>query len=107
MFIIFLVSCKTETKDTVKFEKAKWVMQENNDYPHRNAMLHDLVYNVPLKGLHCDSLINLLGAPTRIDSSYLFYRVEQKRIGFFPLHTRTLVIKMAADSTVAWRKIHE
>ena len=77
------------------------------DYPYRNEMLKDLVYNVALKGSKKEEVIDLLGQPDRSDSSYLFYAIAQERIGFFPLHTKTLVIKLTKDSTVEWRKIHE
>lgn len=87
-------------------------MKEDNDssqpdYLYRNEMLKDLISNHSLKGLKKDELIDLLGPPDRIDSGYLFYMIAQKRLYFFPLHTKTLVIKLAKDSTVEWRKIHE
>lgn len=80
-------------------------MQDGKDYPYRKQMLDDLISNQQLKGLKKDSVFHLLGQPDRTDSNYLFYRISQKRIGFFPLQTRTLVIKFTND-TVEWRKIH-
>src|SRR5688572_25408591 len=89
-----------------KFDPVKWKIKEGEDYPFREKMVKDLVYNVTLKGTKHEQLIQLLGPPDRVDSSYLFYRVFQKRINFFPLSTKTLVIKLTKDSTVEWRKIH-
>jgi len=89
-----------------KFDKIKWQVKEDKDYPYRSKMLEDLISNHPLKGLKKDELIDILGLPDRTDSSYLFYRIAQKRIGVFPLSTKTLVIKLNKDGTVAWRKIH-
>jgi hypothetical protein len=111
-FLLFTGSCSDNSKradknvNPEKFDKNKWSLQGGDDYPYRGQMLDDLVYNVKLKGLKKAELINLLGEPDRSDSSYLFYKVSQKRIGFFPLQTRTLVIKLKSDSTVEWRKIH-
>ncbi len=119
-FLIFIItflavgfSCENNSKQDgadksqQPFDKIKWVMRSGDDYPYRDKMLEDLVANVTLKGLTYKELIDVLGAPDRKDSSYLFYRVAQQRIGFFPLHTKTLVIKFDRDSTVEWRKIHE
>ncbi len=106
-------SCRNEAqqpgtgKSHQKFDQTKWLTKNDDDYPYRDKMLDDLVSNVTLKGLKYNELVGLLGAPDRKDSSYLFYRVAQQRIGLFPLHTKTLVIKFAKDSTVEWRKIHE
>lgn len=111
---IFLLVCACNNKGTQpganlphqKFDATKWKIKEGDDYPFRENMLKDLVENVTLKGIKHDQLIQLLGRPDRVDSSYLFYRVFQKRIDFFPLSTKTLVIKLTKDSTVEWRKIH-
>ena len=89
-----------------KFDAIKWRIKEGEDYPFRENMLNDLVYKVTLKGIKHDQLIQLLGQPDRVDSSYLFYRVFQMRVDFFVLSTKTLVIKLRKDSTVEWRKIH-
>lgn len=69
-------------------------------------MLKDLIDNHPLNGIRKEELIDLLGQPDRSDKGYLFYSIAQRRIYFFPLQTKTLVIKLARDSTVEWRKIH-
>ncbi len=90
-----------------KFDQQKWNIQQGDDHPYRDEMLDDLVAYVRLKGLKKDELINLLGKPSRIDSSYFFYRIVQERIGLLPLHTKTLVIKLNKDGIVEWRKIHE
>jgi hypothetical protein len=91
----------------VPFDKNKWTDKKGEDYPHRDGMLKDLMENQKLKTMRGSEVLDLLGQPDRIDSSYFFYRVAQKRVGFVPLHTKTLVIKLAADSTVDWVKIHE
>ncbi|MGN6531995.1 MAG: hypothetical protein ACTHK0_09605 [Ginsengibacter sp.] len=81
---------------------------KGTEYPYRNRMVKDLIANQSLKGLKKEDVISLLGEPTRTDSSYLFYMVDQTLFAnFFPLHTKTLVIKIGKDSTVEWRKIHQ
>ena len=40
-------------------------------------------------------------------TGYVRHRDQELFANFFPLHTKTLVIKLAEDSTVEWRKIHE
>ena len=60
-----------------------------------------------LRDLKRDEILELLGEPTRVDTNYLFYRVSQKRLGLWPIHTKSMVIQLAEDSTVNWVKIHE
>ena len=63
--------------------------------------------NQELKHMDKQAYIDLLGTPDRIDNNYMFYMVSQKRIGLWPLHTKTLVIKMSNDSTENSVLIHE
>jgi len=98
---------ETGTMAETKFDEIKWKTKKDLDYPFREEMLDDLISNHLPKELKRGEILDLLGQPDRIDSSYLFYRVFQKRIGFFPLHTTTLVIKLSPDSTINWVKIHK
>jgi hypothetical protein len=114
----FGMSCNTGTREDnvsagiapetrMEFESTKWKEKKDRDYPHRAAMLDDLVDNEKLKKLKRDEVINMLGEPDRSDTLYLFYRVAQKRLYSWPIHTTTLVIKFKEDSTVHWVKIHQ
>lgn len=98
---------QTAASGEIAFNKTKWSLTNGADYPHRDSMLTDLMGSYELHGITKDSIITMLGQPSRTDSLYLFYRIAQKRIGFFPLHTKTLVFKLHPDSTVLWIKIHE
>ena len=82
-------------------------MKKDSDYPYRNKMLKDLIASDTLKRLKKEEIINMLGEPDRIDSAYLFYPIAQERLGFFPLHTKTLVIKLSNDSTANSVMIHK
>jgi hypothetical protein len=95
-----------EVRD-IKFDETKWRVKKDQDYPHRDEMLDDLIESGKLKGLKSDEVLDLLGQPDRTDTSYLFYQVAQKRMGFMVLHTKTLVVKLDEDSTVQWVKIHQ
>ena len=113
LFLLFLgnyLLTKNRRQDVSqeKFDKIKWRTKDGRDYPYRNGMLNDLVYNQKLKGLKKEEVLNLLGQPNRTDSNYLFYTIYQEFLGDIPVpvHTKTLVIKLAQD-TVEWRKIHE
>jgi len=121
-FLIILLlgclACKTEreeksdvvdrgTEAEITFDKTKWRAREGSDYPYRDQMLNDIVYNDTVRELNEDEIIELLGEPDRSNDGYLYYMIAQKRLGFWPLHTKTLVIKLAEDSTIDWIKIHE
>ncbi|MFC2107706.1 hypothetical protein ACFLRY_05175 [Bacteroidota bacterium] len=92
--------------DTI-FDKTKWRVKDGSDYPYRDQMLHDIVYNDTVRSLNENEIIELLGEPDRINEGFLYYMISQKRIGFWPLHTRTLVIKISEDTSIEWIKIHE
>ncbi len=62
LLFLSLLACKNtkQDKNEEKFDKTKWVTKNNLDYPYRNEMLKDLVYNTKLKGLKQDEVFNLL-----------------------------------------------
>ncbi len=110
---VFCLACidKTEKSDgttqEIAFDETKWKLKKDRDYPYRNSMLGDLMRNDKIRELKTKELLDMMGKPDRTDSSYLFYMITQKRIGFWPLHTKSLVIKLSEDSTINWMKIHE
>ncbi len=95
------------TKAEITFDKTKWRVKEGMDYPYRVHMLNSIVYNDTVRALYKAELLDLLGDPDRRNDSYLYYTISQRRLGFWPLHTKTLVIKLSEDSTIDWIKIHE
>jgi hypothetical protein len=119
--VFFLISCyacnneksgytkemQPEVDNEIVFNKEKWMMKEGKDYPFREKMLNDVLYNDTIRTLNKDEILNLLGEPDRIQEKYLYYMIAQKRIFDWPLHTRTVVIKFSDWDTVEWIKIHE
>ena len=111
--LLFLccLACKNTGKEAKqeKFDKIKWGTTYGAQYPYRDNMLTDLITNYELTGLKKGEVVNLLGPPNRSGSGYLFYTIvyEYRGNSPVPLHTKTLVIKLAKDSTVEWREIHE
>ncbi|MCF6130277.1 hypothetical protein L1S35_11385 [Flavobacterium sp. AS60] len=97
----------SEAQTEITFEKEKWKIQEGEDYPYRNSMLNDLVSSGRIKTLTKVEILDLLGKPNRIDNNHFFYMIAQERIQSWPLHTKTLVIKLKDDESVEWVKIHE
>ncbi len=77
------------------------------DYVYRDKMLKHLIDSVKLHGITKNELFTLLGQPETSNNGYHYYTIAQERFGLLPIHTKTLVIKLTADSTVEWRKIHE
>jgi hypothetical protein len=102
------IACQNSAHENeIAFERAKWQTKTGDDYPYRNRMLVDLISSDTLKRLNKQQLVEMLGAPDRIDNNYLFYLVEQQRAQFFTLHTKNMVVKLSKDDTVEWVKIHE
>lgn len=111
-FILLLTSCNKQEETVVKnqiieFNKEKWLIQDGYTYPNRDKMLPVLFTNDTLKKLERKDIYSLLGEPNRTDKNYLFYTVSQRRIGFFPLHTKTLVIKLQGNDSLNKVMIHE
>ncbi|MBS1731905.1 MAG: hypothetical protein JST02_01290 [Bacteroidetes bacterium] len=108
---LFCWSCDHNRKQSSgadeKFDSAKWMVNTDGKFPHRDAMLNDLLANSTLQRKKRAEVLRLLGEPTREDNGYLFYLVSQEKIGFFPLHTKTLVIKFTEYKVVEWVKIHK
>lgn len=95
------------TASDAKFNQAKWNTKDGSDYPYRDEMLKDVVYNDTIRTLNKDEILKLLGTPDKIVENHLYYMISQKRLGFFPLHTKTMVIKLSNDNSIEWIKIHK
>lgn len=116
--LLFCLACNTdkdEKSDTadegpeveIKFDQKKWSTRDGRDYPYRDQMLNDVVYNDSIRSLYEDEIIGLLGEPDRRNDGYLYYMIAQKRLGIWALHTKTMVIKLDEDGAIDWIKIHE
>ena len=98
---------KEEADSEMVFNEDKWKTKEGADYPYRDLMLNNIVYNDTVRSLSKDEIINLLGDPDRIHEDHFYYMIAQKRLLSWPLHTKTMVIKFYDDNTIEWIKIHE
>ena len=96
-----------ELDPEIEFDMVKWKVKKNLDYPYRNQMLKDLMANHSLKELKKEQIIELLEQPQRSDNDFLFYTIAQKHLILFPLHTKTLVIKLSVAGTKNKVMVHE
>ena len=114
LFLSLLFACfacstgegEQSTEDQTTFDKTLWNTREGIDYPYRDQMVNDVLYNDTVRDLSKQQLINLLGDPDRIQEGHLYYTVSQKRLFNWPLHTKTLVVKLS-DDKIEWIKLHE
>jgi len=122
VFIVFLFvfcfACKSDREENVEnkkrnkdsemvFDKEKWKVKEGKDYPYRDKMINDIVYNDTIRMLNKEQLLKLLGKPDYIKESHLYYRIIETRIGNWAIKTKTMVIKLIEDRSIEWIKIHE
>lgn len=100
---------ETKPESEMAFDKTKWQLKDGKDYPYREKMLNDILYNDTIRGVNKNEILALLGQPSweRENKQYLYYMIKQKRLLSWPLHTRTMVIKLTKDNTIEWIKIHE
>lgn len=109
-FIVILLlglSCTTTSVEQIPFEKSKWEIMQGLDYPYRPQMVDTLLYSDLLRKLPRSAILDSLGQPDRMHQNHLYYQIAQRRIGLWPLHTTTLVIKLNEDENVDWIKLHQ
>jgi len=109
LILLLLVSCasKVDNVIAIPFEKIQWQIKKDGDYIYRAQMVQDVLYNDTIRSLNKNQIIHTLGKPDRINEGHLYYMIAQKRMGTWPLNTRTLVIKLKDDQAVDWIKLHE
>ena len=95
-----------EAEVNIPFDREKWNMKEDLDYPFRARMLDDVLYNDTIRSLKKEEILELLGEPDRISEGHLYYQITQKRMGSWTLHQKSMVIKFENDSTIEWIKTH-
>ena len=112
LIIVLLVgkSCQPNLKHAkidLKFNANKWKIKEGMDFPYREQMLDSVIYNDSIRALTKSQLIQTLGEPNRMQDSHLYYTINQTFLGAWPLHKKTMVIKLTSKDQVEWIKIHE
>ena len=115
---MFCFACKSDRDENVEnqkknqvgetvFDKEKWKTKDGKDYPYRDKMINDIVYNDTIRALNKYQLIELLGEPDYIREGHLYYRINETRLGNWTIKTKTMVIKLVDDRSIEWIKIHE
>lgn len=103
--IALLVACNNKE---VKFDKNKWNIKNDMEYPFRRQMLNDLTTNYKLIGLNYSQLIELLGRPNYKDSiSVAYIIVENYGLDIDPVYTKNLDFTFSKDSTITSFKVDE
>ncbi|MCB0280198.1 MAG: hypothetical protein KDD94_11870 [Calditrichaeota bacterium] len=84
--------------EQIPFDAAKWQIKEKRKYPWRKQMTDELLYTDTLRLLNKEEILSLLGEPDRMDKNYLFYIIDQGRIGYWVLSQQTLVVILSDTS---------
>jgi len=108
---IFLANCEESRNDALEspsteFNSDKWKFQEQGKYPHRGAMVDEVLYGDRIRSLKKSEVLDVLGDPDREEKDHLYYTISQTRLGNWPLSTQTLVIKFKKAGGVDWIKLH-
>ena len=96
-----------DSEDTKEFDKDKWKSRDDTGYTYRADMIDDVLYNDTVRSLSRTEVLALFGEPDRINELYFYYTISQKKLGFWPLHSKTMVIKFQDENTIEWIKVHE
>lgn len=92
--------------DNSIFDQDKWMTVEDGEYPYRDQMVHDVLYNDTIRDLSKDQLTELLGEPNDVREGHLYYSISRSNLGGWTLSAKTLVVKLVGDSSIAWIKLH-
>ncbi|MEQ3690382.1 MAG: hypothetical protein ABNG98_02565 [Flavobacterium sp.] len=118
LLFVFLscIACeKSEPKESkiksvqpiIELNKVNWNTKEGEEYSFRELLIDSVIENKELRSLKQNELLNVLGEPNRMENNHLYYTISQKKLGFWPLNQKTLVIKYSESDTITWIKIHE
>ena len=118
LLFVFLscFACKKSKKEdfealnsqpVLELNKTNWNTKEGEKYSYRELLLDSVVYNKKIRSLGKNELLNLLGEPNRMENNHLYYTISQEKIGLWPLHTKTVVIKLSENDTITWIKVHK
>ena len=103
---IVLFSCNSGA-EKVAFDQEEWLIKDGRDYPFRDQMVDAVLYNDTIRTLDKDEIFKLLGEPDRINEGHLYYLIAQQRLFAWPLHNKTLVVKLRDNKSIEWIKIHK
>ena len=81
--------------------------REGASYACRDQMVDAVLYSDTLRSLKRAELLLRLGKPDREQEGHLYYTVAENRLGFWTLNQKSIVIKLKADDSVEWIKLHE
>ena len=98
---------EVKPENEMVFDKEKWVTKKGKDYPYRDRMLDDVVYNDTIRTLNKGQVIELLGEPDYKKEGHLYYRITESRLGSWTMKTKTMVIKLRENDSIEWIKIKE
>ncbi len=98
---------RSENRTDTIFNREKWNVKVGKNYPYRDDMLMDVVYNDTVRGLNKDQILSLFGEPDRISENHLYYLIDRNNLGLWTLNAKFMVIKFEDGETIEWIKIHE
>lgn len=102
--IQFMASCEQ------KFDKSKWQIKNDFEYPYRNKMLKNLINNYPLKGKNYKQIIDILGEEKMEDHKIYYQITVDYGLDIDPVYTKHLEITFTNDSiandfrVIEWEK---
>ena len=108
IIILVLVSCNSNKEELkpISFDKEMWLKAEDGHYPYRELMQDDVLHSKRIRSLNRAEILENLGTPDRVAEQYLYYTISTKKIGAWPLNSKTLVFKFTEDDSIEWIKLH-
>ncbi|WP_445381192.1 hypothetical protein [Robiginitalea sp. IMCC43444] len=107
LLLVFSCTPDGDKAEESPFDKTKWGEKQGDNYLYREAMLNGILYNDSIRELREEKIMELLGKPDRRNGEYLYYEISRRRLLGWTLHAKTMVVKMKADKSVDWIKVHQ
>ena len=96
-----------EETTQIAFDQTLWQTGKDGKYPFRAQMVDSVLYNDTIRSLNGEEILELLGDPDKVNEGHLYYTISQRKLGAWPLHTKTLVVKLSDENSIEWIKLHE
>ena len=107
LFVVLLLGLNSCTKE-IPFEKEKWLIKEDFEYPYREKMITDLLDKHNLKGFSYQQIVDLLGEPDKTMPSTVTYPIRQDYgTDIDPIYSKYLEFRLDQDSVVIDFKLKE
>ena len=112
MALSLLCACNPSEEEKISnskplFDSEKWQIKDGSVYPYREELVNSVLYTDTIRSLDKKTALELMGEPDRVNENYVYYIIDESKLGLWTLHSSSVVIKFNEQDSVEWIKLHE